>query len=271
MKALSIALRVIAILGVAAAAYFWQSTKGVVAEKETEIQQLTTQKADISKLNEELTAEKEGLKGQLNQKDLELSEQKSQVRFANDQVSKLKRDLGKAERDLSDKDEEFVAMKSDFDQLKRDVADMEKARVTDTASVSPEVIKDYEAQIERLEEEKGKLKDDLALANKRLQDGALGAPIAGAPGADEGVAMAPVPEQEASILRTDKEKGILIISRGQADGLQRQMEFNIAKGLGRKVRVQVGTVTPTYSVAYVLPGQDPSEIQQGDAVMITAQ
>lgn len=270
MKGLSIALRVIAILGAAAAAFFWYQTRGVVQEKTEQITALEGEKADIADLNKQLTAEKEGLKGQVNQKELELSEAKSQVRFSSDQVSKLKRDLGKLERDFGDKQEELVALNKEHEGLKAELKNLITTYQTGDKA-DPEQLKQYKADIDRLEEDKNELKDKIAVLEKRLQDAQAGVPTTGPTAVAENGSgsVGPVPEQDASVLRTDPDRGILIISRGQADGLQQQMQFNIAKGLGKKVRVKVGTVTPTYSVAYVLPGEDPSYIQQGDSVRIT--
>lgn len=269
MKGLSIALRVIAILGAAAAAFFWYQTKGVVQQKEKEIAQLTDQKEQVSDLNKQITAEKDSLQGQINSKDLEVSEAKSQVRFANEQVGKLKRDLGKIENDLSEKVAELADVNSQFTKLREEVIKRDSIVPTQPNS-DPDQLKQYQADIDRLEEEKIQLKDRIALLENQIKTTTGGVGVAGDPTAPAGPnQIAAVKEQDASILRTDMERGILIISRGQADGLQQQMQFDIAKGLGKKVRVKVGTVTPTYSVAYVLPGEDPSYLQQGDSVRIT--
>jgi len=73
---------------------------------------------------------------------------------------------------------------------------------------------------------------------------------------------------KASILKSDPDNGIIIISRGQKGGLQREMEFSIAKGFSAPVRVKVRKVTPDISVAHILPGSKKVSFEEGDEITL---
>ncbi|GHB95546.1 hypothetical protein [Cerasicoccus arenae] len=268
MKGLSIALRVIAILGAAAAALFWYQTKGKVQAANDQIAELQTQKANVESQVEDLTNAKTSILGKANEFERQLADANSKISFTSNELSKYKRDIGRTEKDKEELQAKYDSLNQDFDQLKSDVANIKT--VDAGAKVDPALLAEKEEQVTQLQTQLSDLKDKLAVAVLRTQGAASGeVGVNGSSATGGPVTLKAVKEQDASILRTDPDKGIVIISRGQVDGLQRQMEFNVAKGLERKVRVKVGTVAPTYSVAYILPGQEASRLQEGDSVKIT--
>ncbi|WP_309400900.1 hypothetical protein [Cerasicoccus maritimus] len=266
MKGLSIALRVLAILGAVAAAFFWYQTNGVVksAQDETKAVRAELQAAESRATDHE--NEKIKYKGMAGELDTKLADANSKINFSSNELNKIKRDLGRQKNEYEELDKQYKDLDAQYVQLKKEIINV---ATPETSTVDVGLVKDLEGQIATLETQIGEQKDKIDALTFQLKSAANAVPTGdGVVSAGSGV-LAPVKEQEASILRTDDAKGLLIISRGEVDGMQKQMEFNVAKGLGRKLRVKVGTVAPTYSVAYILPGQEPSRLQEGDAVQIT--
>ncbi|WP_269540824.1 hypothetical protein [Cerasicoccus fimbriatus] len=267
MKGLSIALRIIAILGAAAAAFFWYSTNGKVKAANEEIAAIEQQKKAAESQIQDLEAEKMKFQGMANDLDQKLADANSKINFSSNELNKLRRDINRQKDDYQDLEKRYSTLDTAHEQLKVEISNVQKP---DTASVDPAIIKDLETQIETLQSQVGDYKDKIDALNYQIKNTASAIPSGdGSPVTLAGGPVGPVKEQDASILRTDMDRGILIISRGQVDGMQKEMQFDVAKGFGKKVRVKVGTVAPTYSVAYVLPGQDPSHLQEGDPVNIT--
>ncbi|MEM9227353.1 MAG: hypothetical protein AAGA45_05240, partial [Verrucomicrobiota bacterium] len=76
--------------------------------------------------------------------------------------------------------------------------------------------------------------------------------------------------QTLQILKADHDNGLLIISRGQKGGLQKQMEFGLVKGLEKPIRVKVSRVENDYAVAHISPGMNHAvDYQEGDEVRVT--
>ncbi|WP_309383453.1 hypothetical protein [Cerasicoccus frondis] len=268
MKGLSIALRVIAILGAVAAAFFWYQTNGVVKAANDETVAVKQQLTAAESRAEDLENEKMKFQGMANELDQKLADANSKINFSSNELNKIKRDLGRQKNEYDDLEKKYSSLDAAHEQLKVDVASVAKP---DAPTVDAGIVSDLETQIETLQAQNGDLKDKIDALNYQIQSTAnnLASAEGSATVSTSGGVVGPVKEQDASILRTDEGKGLLIISRGEVDGLQKQMEFNVAKGLGRKMRVKVGTVAPTYSVAYILPGQDPVRLQEGDPIKIT--
>lgn len=270
MKGLSIALRVIAILGAAAAAFFWVQTKGKVQEAEAKVTQLTSQKSALQSDLDGVTAEKSLLEGQINSKNLEIDEAKSKVKYANDQLTRIKSDVQRAQKEQQDVQAQLDEKVAEFNKLRTQYLELIENRPPEAPATiaDPANMNEKTEEINKLIAQNKELEDKVADLQFKLEAFLKNAPANTTETAADGAPRF-TGTQEASILRTDPSKGILIISRGQVDGLQKQMQFNVVKGLERKVSVKVGTVAPTYSVAYILPGEDPSHLQQGDSIKIT--
>jgi len=272
MKGLSIALRIIAILGAIAAVVAWVMTKGKVEEAETKIAQLETRAGNLTTQVDELDSQLTAARGEKNQISEQLADSRARINALQKENLERQRAESKLRTETRELEQKYAELESANDQLKREILDVQTNRPQE-AAVDPAKLQELEDQLAAVREELENTKDKLSAANLRAQAASGGAPSGGT-GASGGQADGAAPTiaqlnaQSASILRSDPEKGILIISRGQVDGLQRQMEFNVAKGLEKTVRVKVGTVAPTYAVAYVLPGQDPSHLQEGDQISI---
>jgi len=270
MKGLSIALRVIAILGAAAAIAAWAMTKGKVEEAERKITTLENRASALSSDIADLESQLVSAQGQRNAVSEELADAKARVNALQKENLQIQREVSRSKTDKEELTQRLAESQQTVDELRREILDVRTNRPT-TPTADTGLVNELEDKIAALENELANATDKLAAANLRARSGPQepsgdGTTRPAVPGARPTIAQ--LNAKSASILRSDPERGILIISRGQVDGLQRQMELNVAKGLERTVRVKVGTVAPTYSVAYVLPGQDPSHLQEGDQVNI---
>lgn len=263
MKGLSIALRILAIIGAAAAAYGWYATKGKVQEAEQKTDAVRAQVSEVESQLGDKDNEITGLRGNVRELENQLADEKNRSTNFRTQYSQAQREISNMREDTDEVKKEYSDLERRHDQLKRELIELNTSRPT-TATVDTAQLTEYEDRIAGLQSELRDTKDKLTALQLRA-----GANATADTNEDGTPAMAQVDEQKASILRSDPGKGIIVISRGQVDGLQRQMEFNIAKGLSRPVRVKVGTVAPTYSVAYIMPGQDPSHLQAGDEVSLS--
>ncbi|MGE9295430.1 MAG: hypothetical protein ACQKBV_03995 [Puniceicoccales bacterium] len=285
MKGLSIALRVLAILGAAAAVAAWVMTKGKVEEAEQKFAQSQGQVQSAQSQVSELEGQITTARGEANRLSEELADTKARVTFHQKESIEQKREVSKLESAQKELQAKFKELQAANDQLKRELIDRDTNRPT-TATADSGRVQELEDKIATLQTELANANDKLSAANMRARAASgsdtastvmpTGFPSSSTTTTAASGSTAPAPAatvaqlnaKSASILRSDHERGILIISRGQVDGLQKQMEFNVAKGLEKTVRVKVGSVAPTYSVAYVLPGEDPSHLQEGDQVSI---
>ncbi|MEO0795685.1 MAG: hypothetical protein AAFX93_11000 [Verrucomicrobiota bacterium] len=275
MKGLSIALRILAILGAIAAVVAWLLTNGkveeITAQKNSETNRANVSASQVETLESDILS----IRSENTQLSSDNADLDSRVKTLQSGASRDKREISNIRKDMKSLQAEYNELTSDYDDLKKEVQITANSRDGATSMVDSAQIQEYEDRIQALNDELDGVKDKLVVAERRALNatGGLIAPAGdttgGGSAAPGSVPQVAVPTKTASILRSDLDRGILIISRGQVDGLQKQMEFSVAKGLSRKVRVKVGSVAPTYSVAYVLPGEDPSHLQEGDEVKIT--
>ena len=298
MKMVSILLRVIAILGACAAVAGWVLTQGKVTEANEKLAQKDQQVQAAQQQASEAQGQLEGLQSQIRSLDSDLGAIKDREAKARSQLSKSSRDLTGLQGDLDKAQKEVADLKSKNESLKRELIDQR----TKVPGADATAVADYQAQIEKLEAQIQTLNTQLTEANQKVQAAASAVPTSvptarvdpsygsstytpavnsAAATTAEGVAQAPAPTPmsgqqivtgavaETSILKVDHANGIVIISRPQQGGLERQMEFGIVKGLEKPVRLKATKVEPTYIITNIIPGDNNARVyKEGDKVSI---
>jgi predicted nucleic acid-binding Zn-ribbon protein len=299
MKMVSILLRVIAILGACAAVAGWVLTQGKLTQADEKLAQKDQQVQAAQQQASEAQGQLEGLQSQIRSLDSDLGAIKDREAKARSQLSKASRDLTGVQADLDKAQKEVNDLKGKNESLKRELIDQ---RTKVPGATDATAVADYQAQIDKLQAQVQTLNTQLTEANQKVQSAASAAPAqvptarvdpsygsstytpavnAAAATTAEGVAQAPAPtpmsgEQivtgavaETSILKVDHANGIIIISRPQQGGLERQMEFGIVKGLEKPVRLKATKVEPTYIITNIVPGDNNARIyKEGDKVSI---
>ncbi len=268
MKVISLLLRVLAILGAVVAIVGWVLTKGKVEEAN---QQIVKIQAEASAARQEASDSEQKFKASDSRaKALEsdLADAKSRATSARSQLAEAQRDISGLRSDVREKDTEIQAMEAQNTKLKEEIISMR----TEVPDVDPTKLAEYEEKISSLNSEIDRLKDELSKAPRTGS-----APVAVAstePSADGSLAptaaprLAPSDDNTAAVLKADVKSGLVIIDRGQKAGLQEQMEFGIAKGYSKPVRVKVAKVAPDYSLAYILPGSEGAKFAAGDEIKL---
>ena len=271
MKSISLLLRVLAIVGAIVAAVGWFATDGKVKQANDEISNLESQlkqaqntAAEFEKKHSDVSSRVAGLQS-------DLTEFKSRATSARSQLVQAQRDTTAVRDELRASQAEVKDLEEKNENLRREITD---ARIK-VAEVDPEKIKQYEEKIAQLGEEVDTLKDKLAIA-ARGSSTQIVPTSSDATAADGSAAATPavVPRlaksgETASVLKADVDNGLIIISRGQKQGLQQAMEFGIAKDYSVPVRVKVARTTPDFSVAYILPGKGGNPIfEAGDKITL---
>ncbi len=281
MKIVSIILRVLAILGAAAAVAGYVLTQNKVNELN---EQLAQEQSKATAAQQQATSAQD-----------ELSNAKSKVSGLSSDLGAVQERETKARNEFNQAQREIKSLQSDLKDIKSKVADLEqrnntlKRELLDQRTSVPTdnsaEISQYQAKIEALNKQVMQLKTDLDAATARTSGStaaAAGTAATGTAGASSTVAPSGTPDapattvvssaakgQSATILKADHDNGILIISRGQQGGLQRQMEFGIVKGVEKPIRLTVTRVEPDFAIAHIAPGTSHAKIyKEGDTIQI---
>lgn len=267
MKAISLLLRVLAILGAIVAIVGWVLTKGKVQEANQEITKITAQAKTARDEANDSEQKFKAADSRAKALESDLSDAKARATSARSQLAEAQRDISSLRSDNTQKDSEIKAMEAQNTKLKEEIISMR----TEVPDVDPAKLAEYEEKIAALNTEIDRLKDELSTSPKAA---AIPGTVAANGTIETAAAPTVVPrlaasaDNTATVLKADNKSGLVIIDRGQKSGLQEQMEFGIAKGYSKPVRVKVAKVAPDYSLANILPGSDGAKFAEGDEIKL---
>lgn len=273
MKSISLLLRVLAIVGAIVAVVGWVATQDKVKDANADLTKAKSQAKAAQVEAADFDKKFQAAQSKAGSLESDLADAKSRVQSGRAELSVSKRETTAARAELKESKAELKSLEAQNTKLKEEII----AARTEVPDVDPEQIKAYEEKIATLGEEVDNLKDRLARSSTgssnviAATDGVSATTGTGGAAASDASAT-PVLRlsssgQTASVLKADVDNGLIVISRGQKQGLQKEMEFGIAKGFSAPVRVKVARTAPDYSVAYILPGGDPS-FAAGDEVTL---
>ncbi len=255
MNAISIVTRVIAILGAAAAVYFYFDLGNQLQETQ---QQLQSEQSRHTSTQNRLTtaeAEREELAEAVTALEANLQEAQGQVALEQARVAELEGDLEESRSSLT-------AAQSERDEFRADAnryRDLYFALREDTEGVTPgndeELILSLQRDLRRVEGE-------LETARNRLRE------LEGEPEANEFVTRT-LNVVRGKISDVDAQRGFVILDLGSDHDVRQGDELMVHRDGAYIGRVRVSRSQPTESIAQVLSGAAEINIRRGDDVRIT--
>lgn len=266
MKAVSLLLRILAIAGAIVAAIGWFAINGKLKEANDTIARtqagLNAAKQEASDAEQRFQAADARGKSL----DAELADQRSRATSARTQLAEANRNITTLREEIRQGQSQIQSLEGQNTNLKEELISMRTAVPT----VDTESVAEYEERIKTLTQQVATLRDEVATATARGAAAPTGTAAIGTTpsGAPRSLRLASTGDT-ASVLKADIPNGMIIISRGQKQGLQEQMEFGIAKGFSAPMRVKLTRVEPEYSLAYILPGDTARlNLTEGDEVTL---
>ncbi len=283
MNAVSLILRIVAIVGAIAAGVGWYLTNGKLDEKQTELTDTQTQLADteaeLTRTGNELTATTS-----------QLNETESNLDRASENLAQTSAELEKTRSELSDVSSKASKLEVERNQLANEKNELqsEVLRLVELQDFKRRYEQEQRRALELTEQlnsmrdAKSQVDSELDIALDRiakLESGTGGAgPATATVGNREVVtSFQPLPVdivgmkstgQGAAILRSSNDNALLVISRGTADGIEEGTELGLAVGFGTPVKVRTTRALDSYSLVSVLPGQDTRDLTEGAQVVI---
>ena len=255
MKALTLVLCILALLGSGASGYFWWEIGNTKKELQS---QLSAEQARATSLQNNLsetqgTLEKTNTK--LAETDAALGDAKSNLKAAENRNVQTARELDTVKRALAAKEQAEKQLNSDLDDLRKELVqtrlaaqvgspeDLEKARQT---------IAGLEA---RLAELQGLPPSAVSDASASVASAVPAAPAK--PALSERAAAAKVAQVGAK-------NAFVVLELGAADGIAPGLTFVIKRGQDVIAESVISEVKESFSIAQVVPGSIKSPLKAGD-------
>ena len=255
MKALTLSLCILALLGSGASGFFWwqvgnqkEELKSQLASEQTRASGL---QVNLSKTTEELEAQKTRLAAT----DAELGDTKSKLTAAEARNVQVAREVSTLKTSLSAKEETEKKLTNELDNLRRELV---QTRVA-AANGSPEEIERYKQTIASLESR---------LAS--LQSGGA-APEAGvaAPGMNPAAPKMSERTAAARVASVGTKNAFVVLDLGTADGVTVGNKFIIARAGELVAEAVISEVKETYAIGQVIPASIKSPLKAGDIATYT--
>lgn len=263
MKTVSLLLRILAVLGAVAAIALFFMTQGKVEDLQQQQRQNLSAKSSLHGQIDELTSARNELEGRFRGLEADLATTRTEFQNARSQLAQNRREMTTVQADLRRAREEVQNLEGQNTRLKEEII-ATRATVPEVDAAQVEQYRERIAQLtRRVEEMQGQL-------DRRPAAGAV------VPGSEAEPTVAQVqPEvrrgdrpRSASVLRTNPSLGLVVLDSGSDQGLRQNMEFEIARHLGPKVKVRLSNVQSDVSVANILPGQGNVSFEQGQSVTL---
>ena len=254
MKALTLVLCILAILGSAASGYFWWEVgnKRAVAEakaaaEETRANNLQT---ELNTTNETL----ESTKTRLANTDAELGDTKSKLTASQARNVQADREIASLRSNLSVKEEAEKKLSADLDNLRRELVQTRLAAQVG----NPEEVERYKQTIAALESRLAALQSGGAVP----ADGS--APVATTPAAPA------LSERTAAarVATVGSKNAFVVLDLGTADGITVGNKFTITRAGETIAESVISEVKDTFAIAQVAPASIKTSLKSGDIASI---
>jgi ribosomal protein L29 len=243
MKALTLLLCILALLGSAASGYFWWQ----IGETKTQLRQdLTNEQARATKLRADLdesTATVERKDAALTQSEAALADAKRNLTAAETRNVQVARELETLKKAVAAKEESEKALNRKLDELGRELA---QARFAAQVG-SPEELENAKKTIADLEARIAELQTGGTRINATPGQGNLSQRTA-----------------FARVARVGTRNAFVVLDLGTEDGITAGHKFSITRDGQTIAESVISEVQETYAIAQVVPSSIKSALQAGD-------
>lgn len=250
MKALTLVLCILALLGSAASGFFWWQ----IGETKTKLQQdLSAEQARASGLENDLTQTKTNLEqtnAKLAETDAALGDTKRSLTAAEARNVQTTRELDAAKRTIASKEEAERKLNSDLDQLRRELVQTRLAAQVG----SPEELERARQTIASLESRIAELQGK-APGSAATADGSSSTPSK--PALSERTAA-------AKVAQVGSKNAFVVLDLGVADGISVGNKFVIKRGEDVIAESVISEVKDTFAIAQIAPASIKTTLKAGD-------
>jgi septal ring factor EnvC (AmiA/AmiB activator) len=276
MKSLSLILRIVAILAAAAAVALFFTSKGKLAEKQTELEQAqaVTQatKGELETANGQIAS----LETQLSTERKSLADTKGKLESVRSEMYTAKQEVTRTQQQLRETKSTIADLEDTATRLREDLVKTEKS----LASASKESeIAELNDRIEELAKANDTLKQDLIAAEAYTRSRPRTAPTSrtqtgtGDYKSSFSPSMAP-PVQPASIgtettiASISSNDGIIVLDTTAELGLSAGSQITLVQGFKALGKIQITEVTEKFAIANILPGTSTRGLSAGATVKL---
>jgi uncharacterized phage infection (PIP) family protein YhgE len=249
MKALTLTLAILAILGSAASGFFYFQIGNSKKILQSQLAAEQTRAANLKSNLDTTTEERDGLQTRLTATDGELGDTKSKLTAsearavqAAREAAQLKAIVAKAEADAQKLNSDLAALRSE----------LVKARL-DAQMVSPEEIEKYKQTIANLEAKIASLESGTVVAS--VSSGGASVPLSARTAAARVAAVGP-------------KNAFVVLDLGTSDGIVAGNKFIIARDGKLIADAVVSEVKDTYAIAQVTPDSIKQSLSTGDVASV---
>lgn len=236
MKSLTLVLCVIAILGSAAATFFYFQIGDAKEQLQQQVSAAETRASDLQTKLTEAGSQNEALQRRLAALDSDLGQAKSQATTAETRTAQLNRDVAQLRNQITAKEDAEQTLNREISQLKRELAQSKLA----SASATPEEIEGYKQTIATLQTRISELEASRGTAS--------GQPDTVAGGAQQ---AAPGSHFSAEVVSVGNQNGFVVLNAGTAKGVQTGQRVAITRGGNPVATAQISSVQNNYSIAQI--------------------
>lgn len=251
MKALTLVLCILAILGSAASGFFWWQ----IGETKTKLQaDLAAEQSKATTLQTNLTqttATLEQKQAQLAETDAALGDAKRGLTAAEARNVQIAREVDTLKKTIATKEEHERKLNTDLDALRRELVQTRLAAQVG----SPEELEKAKQTIASLE---------ARITQLQASPAAGGSGVSGT-GADAAAQAAPSARAAAArVAQVGTRNAFVVLDLGVADGIKTGNKFIITRDGDTIAEAIVSEVKDTFAIAQVLPSSIKSTLKAGD-------
>ncbi|AKC82668.1 hypothetical protein IMCC26134_07605 [Verrucomicrobia bacterium IMCC26134] len=247
MKALTLSLAILALLGSAASGFFYiqiGNTKTVLQnELSTEQVKSTGLKSNLDKTS----AERDELQTKLSSTDAELGDTKSKLTASEAQSFQLNRDLTQIKGVAAKSEAETQKLNAEVSELRRDLV---QARI-EAQTGSPEEIEKYKQTIASLQSKLAVFQPEGVTVNPSDATGTPGQPARPTSGTSHVAVVGP-------------KNSFVVLDIGSSSGIAPGQKFLVARAGQVLAEAIVSEVKDTYAIAQITPSSIKGALSVGD-------
>jgi uncharacterized protein HemX len=265
MKALTLILAILAILGSAASGFFWwqigDTKKQLQSELSASQTKATNLEGDLAKAAEERTR----LVTNLSRTDGELGDVKRSLTAAEARNVQIGREAETLRQSVAAKTAAEKKLNEDLDVLRRELVQTRLAAQVG----NPEEIERYKQTIATLEARVAELQAAPAAGSRPASSSSFTAPAASTtPGSSESAAAVSDRTASARIAQVGPRNAFVILELGSADGIVAGNRFNLVRDGKTIAEATVSSVQASFVVAQIAPSSIQAAPVPGDSATL---
>lgn len=244
MKALTLVLCILALLGSGASGFFWWQIGNTKEELKQQLSSEQTRASSLQNNLNETNTQLEQKVAQLTQTDTELGDTKSKLTAAEARNVQISREIASLKTAYASKEESERKLTADVDALRRELVQTRLAAQVG----NPEEIERYKQTIASLESRLGEIQG-------------ITPAVAGA------AASGPVRSERTAAARVAKvgtKNAFVILELGAADGIAAGNKFNLSRAGEVLAESVISEVKDTYAIAQIAPSSIKGALKEGD-------